>query len=118
MLSTMPCVPLDAYDPHILDETTLHDDPGIYLGEQPLSNGHMKLSLFHAKGQQPYVPLPTSSPPNDILDLTFDSDSNATAELAEPEPIADNKGILDPNNPLPSDADSSSDESNDFLNLD
>ena len=117
------CLCLDAYDPHILDETTLHDGPGIYLGEQPLSKGHMELSLFHAEGHQPSVPLPTNSPPNIIPDryipdLTFNSDSDATAELAEPEPIPDNEGILDPDNPLPSDADSSSNESNDFLNLD
>ena len=116
------CLCLDAYDLHILDEMTLHDDPGIYLGEQPLSKGHMKLPLFHAEGQQPSMPLPTSSPPNVILDryildLTLDSDSDATAELAETEPIADNEGILDPDNPLPSDANSSNDESNDFLNL-
>ena len=50
------CLCLDAYDPHILDEMTLHDGPGIYLGEQPLSEGRMELSLFHAKGQQPSVP--------------------------------------------------------------
>ena len=33
---------LGAYDPHILDEMTLHDGPGIYLGEQPLSEGCME----------------------------------------------------------------------------
>ena len=117
------CLCLDAYDPHILEQTRLHDGPGTFLGKQPLSEGQMELSLFHAE-LTPSEPPPTHSPPNVlpdhyIPDLSFDSDSDATVQDVEPEePIADNDGIINPDYSLPSSGDDSSSRCDSLLDLD
>ena len=48
-------------------QTRLHGRPGTFLGKQPLSEGWMELSLFHAE-LTPSEPPPTYSPPNVLLD--------------------------------------------------
>ena len=83
------CLCFDAYDLHILEQTRLHVGPGIFFGKQPLSEGRMELSLFHA-GLTPSEPPPTYSSPNVLLDhyipaISFDSDSDATVQHVEPE---------------------------------
>ena len=71
------CLCLDAYDPHILEQTRLHEGPGT---SQWGLDGTFPFSCWI----NPFrTTPPTHSPPNVLLDhyipdLSFDSDSDAT----------------------------------------